>query len=183
MNNAPGYPKEERWAGRPTARVSGVHDTWRDRFGAYYGFHNGWEQPHWFAWPNGHGDAPPTPSASDTTATATSTSRSQHNTDAAVVDAAYRPSFRRCNWFSPVAREAELVMNRVGLVDLTPFGKICVWGPRAAAFLDFVYAIALPQVTTLFSCILNYSVRILSYLIHSVELFKEHYHKALDCRG
>ena len=158
MNNAPGYPKEQRWAGRPTARVSGVYDTWRERFGAQYGFHNGWEQPHWFAWPNGRGEAPPTPSASDTTARGASstdtsrTSTSQHN--APVVDAAYRPSFRRCNWFSPVAHEVELVVNRVGLVDLTPFGKICVSGPRAAAFLDFACANALPQVIKLISCIL-----------------------------
>ncbi|XP_066273140.1 dimethylglycine dehydrogenase, mitochondrial-like [Branchiostoma lanceolatum] len=47
-NNVVGYPKEERFAGRPTARVSGIYQTLLDK-GADMGFHSGWEQPSWFA--------------------------------------------------------------------------------------------------------------------------------------
>ena len=48
MNNAIGYPHEERPAGRPTYRVSGVHTDLLNA-GAFMGFHSGWEQPDWYA--------------------------------------------------------------------------------------------------------------------------------------
>ena len=48
MNNAIGYPHEERLAGRPTYRVSGIHDDLVNA-GAFMGFHAGWEQPDWYA--------------------------------------------------------------------------------------------------------------------------------------
>lgn len=41
-----GYPKEERFAGRPTNRVSGVYELLKDK--CSMGFHSGWEQPHYF---------------------------------------------------------------------------------------------------------------------------------------
>jgi dimethylglycine dehydrogenase len=41
-----GFPKEERFAGRPTYRTSGVYNLLKDK--ASMGFHSGWEQPHWF---------------------------------------------------------------------------------------------------------------------------------------
>lgn len=41
-----GYPKEERFAGRPTYRQSGVYQLLKDK--CSMGFHAGWEQPHWF---------------------------------------------------------------------------------------------------------------------------------------
>jgi dimethylglycine dehydrogenase len=41
-----GFPKEERFAGRPTYRTSGVYNLLQDK--ASMGFHSGWEQPHWF---------------------------------------------------------------------------------------------------------------------------------------
>ena len=31
MNTAPAFPKEERWAGRPTARVSGAYEETKAR--------------------------------------------------------------------------------------------------------------------------------------------------------
>uniref|UniRef100_A0A8D3DSM4 Dimethylglycine dehydrogenase n=1 Tax=Scophthalmus maximus TaxID=52904 RepID=A0A8D3DSM4_SCOMX len=46
FNNVVGYPKEERFAGRPTSRTSGVYDLLKDQ--GSMGFHAGWEQPHWF---------------------------------------------------------------------------------------------------------------------------------------
>ncbi|XP_078608575.1 dimethylglycine dehydrogenase, mitochondrial-like [Branchiostoma floridae x Branchiostoma japonicum] len=48
FNNIIIWPKEERPAGRPTARVSGIYQTLLDK-GAEMGFHSGWEQPNWFA--------------------------------------------------------------------------------------------------------------------------------------
>lgn len=50
MNNSFTFPKEERWAGRPTERTSSIHDMLVDR-GAEMGFHAGWEQPAWFSQP------------------------------------------------------------------------------------------------------------------------------------
>ena len=50
MNNAIGYPHEERTACRPTYRVSGIHKDLTDA-GAFMGFHAGWEQPDWYALP------------------------------------------------------------------------------------------------------------------------------------
>lgn len=47
-NNLLGYPKEDRLGGRPTERISGIYEKLKRR-GAEYGFHSGWEQPHWFA--------------------------------------------------------------------------------------------------------------------------------------
>uniref|UniRef100_A0A8C7LS23 Dimethylglycine dehydrogenase n=1 Tax=Oncorhynchus mykiss TaxID=8022 RepID=A0A8C7LS23_ONCMY len=46
FNNVVGYPKEERFAGRPTNRTSGVYELLKGK--ASMGFHAGWEQPHWF---------------------------------------------------------------------------------------------------------------------------------------
>ena len=40
MNNAIGWSREERWAGRPTKRVSGIYDKLKAR-GAEFGFHAG----------------------------------------------------------------------------------------------------------------------------------------------
>ncbi len=48
MNNAIGYPHEERLGGRPTYRVSGIHDDLA-KAGAFMGFHAGWEQPDWYS--------------------------------------------------------------------------------------------------------------------------------------
>uniref|UniRef100_A0A8C5ECM1 Dimethylglycine dehydrogenase n=1 Tax=Gouania willdenowi TaxID=441366 RepID=A0A8C5ECM1_GOUWI len=46
FNNVVGYPKEERFEGRPTYRTSGVYELLKDK--ASMGFHAGWEQPHWY---------------------------------------------------------------------------------------------------------------------------------------
>lgn len=47
MNTWYTYPKEERWAGRPTSRTSQIYGQLIDG-GAEMGFHAGWEQPNWF---------------------------------------------------------------------------------------------------------------------------------------
>ncbi|XP_077998433.1 dimethylglycine dehydrogenase, mitochondrial-like [Glandiceps talaboti] len=46
--NAISYPFEERFAGRPTKRVSGAYEKMKNR-GAQFGLKAGWEQPNWFA--------------------------------------------------------------------------------------------------------------------------------------
>jgi len=46
------------------------------------------------------------------------------------------PSFRRTNWFQPVAREVACVTERVGLADFSVFSKFRVSGPGTQAFLD-----------------------------------------------
>ncbi|XP_028829755.1 dimethylglycine dehydrogenase, mitochondrial [Denticeps clupeoides] len=111
-NNVVGYPKEERFAGRPTNRVSGVYELLKDQ--ASMGFHAGWEQPHYFY-----------KSADET---------------------GYRPSFRRTNWFGPVGRECRLVMEKVGVIDLSPFGKFLVKGKDSVKLLDHLFANSMPKV-------------------------------------
>lgn len=111
-NNVVGYPKEERFAGRPTYRTSGLYQLLKDQ--CSMGFHSGWEQPHWFHKP---GD-----------------------------DTGYKPSFRRTNWFGPVGRECRLVLEKVGVVDLTPFGKFIVKGKDSVRLLDRLFANSLPKV-------------------------------------
>ncbi|KAI3362104.1 hypothetical protein L3Q82_012430 [Scortum barcoo] len=112
FNNVVGYPKEERFAGRPTCRISGVYELLKDK--ASMGFHAGWEQPHWFYKPRD--------------------------------DTGYKPSFRRTNWFGPVGRECKLVMEKVGVIDLTPFGKFIVKGKDSQKLLDRLFANTMPKV-------------------------------------
>nr|XP_028603892.1 dimethylglycine dehydrogenase, mitochondrial isoform X1 [Podarcis muralis] len=112
FNNIVGYPKEERFAGRPTARVSGLYEVLKSE--CSMGFHAGWEQPHWFYKP---GD-----------------------------EIGYKPSFRRTNWFEPVGREYKQVMEKVGVIDLTPFGKISIKGSDSAKFLDLLIANVIPKI-------------------------------------
>ncbi|CAN9504354.1 unnamed protein product [Ophioblennius macclurei] len=111
-NTEVGYPKEERFSGRPTSRTSGVYELLKDK--GSMGFHAGWEQPHWFY---KSGD-----------------------------ETGYKPSFRRTNWFGPVGRECRLVMEKVGVIDLTPFGKFIVKGKDSVKLLDRLFANTLPKV-------------------------------------
>ena len=62
-------------------------------------------------------------------------------------EAGYQPSFRRTNWHEPCRREYALVMNKVGVVDLTPFAKFEVKGDDAAKLLDYLVANTLPKVS------------------------------------
>ncbi|PKK23405.1 dimethylglycine dehydrogenase, transcript variant X1, partial [Columba livia] len=111
FNNIVGYPKEERFAGRPTERTSGLYDLLKSK--CSMGFHAGWEQPHWFYKP---GD-----------------------------ETGYKPSFRRTNWFEPVGREYKQVMEKVGVIDLSPFGKFKVKGTDSVKLLDHLFANVVPK--------------------------------------
>ena len=56
-----------------------------------------------------------------------------------------RYSFRRTNWFDPVAEECKAVRERVGVLDLSSFSKFDVTGPDAASFLDRIVANRVPR--------------------------------------
>ncbi len=51
-----------------------------------------------------------------------------------------RYSFRRTNWFEPVAAECKAVRERVGIMDLSSFAKYEIKGPDAEAMLNRVCA-------------------------------------------
>ena len=55
----------------------------------------------------------------------------------------YRPSYMplpgETHWRESCDREVAMVRNAVGVVDVSTLGKIEIFGPDAAAFLDFVY--------------------------------------------
>jgi dimethylglycine dehydrogenase len=53
-------------------------------------------------------------------------------------------SFKRSNWWKPVAEECLAVRERVGLMDLSTFAKFEVTGPGAKAFLDRICANRVP---------------------------------------
>ncbi|HEV3322469.1 MAG TPA: FAD-dependent oxidoreductase, partial [Solirubrobacteraceae bacterium] len=55
-----------------------------------------------------------------------------------------RWSFRRSNYFEHVGNEARLMRERVGIIDLTPFTKHEVTGPRAESWLDGLVANKVP---------------------------------------
>uniref|UniRef100_A0A671P7V8 Dimethylglycine dehydrogenase, mitochondrial n=1 Tax=Sinocyclocheilus anshuiensis TaxID=1608454 RepID=A0A671P7V8_9TELE len=61
-------------------------------------------------------------------------------------DSGYKPSFRRTNWFGPIGRECKLVMEGVGVIDLSPFGKFIVKGEDSHRLLDRLFANTLPKV-------------------------------------
>lgn len=54
-------------------------------------------------------------------------------------------SFRRTNWFEPMKREARMVRDRGGLLDLGSFSKYEVAGQDATALLDRLVANRLPR--------------------------------------
>ena len=56
-------------------------------------------------------------------------------------------SFRRSNWFEPVAEECKAVRERVGLMDLSTFAKFDVKGRDAEALLDRLIANKVPRKT------------------------------------
>uniref|UniRef100_A0A8C5UAM9 Dimethylglycine dehydrogenase, mitochondrial n=1 Tax=Malurus cyaneus samueli TaxID=2593467 RepID=A0A8C5UAM9_9PASS len=58
----------------------------------------------------------------------------------------YKPSFRRTNWFDPVGREYKQVMEKVGVIDLSPFGKFKVKGTDSVKLLDHLFANVVPKV-------------------------------------
>ena len=95
---------------------------------------SGWEQPNWFFHP--HSEVP----------RKRSYRKIDYFEETEIVDV-YKPSFHRTNWFEPVGKECELVMNAVGVIDLTPFGKLEVSGVDAEHFMDHICANFVPKVS------------------------------------
>jgi dimethylglycine dehydrogenase len=56
-----------------------------------------------------------------------------------------RWSFRRTNYFEHVGREVQLMREKVGIIDLTPFSKFEVTGPGAEGWLDGLVANKVPS--------------------------------------
>ena len=54
-------------------------------------------------------------------------------------------SFRRTNWFEPVAEECRAVRSGVGVLDLSSFAKYDIVGPDAISFLNRVTANGAPR--------------------------------------
>jgi len=57
----------------------------------------------------------------------------------------YQPSFQRTNWQLEQSREYDILTTKVGLADLTPFGKFNVHGPESRKFLDYAVAGTIPK--------------------------------------
>jgi dimethylglycine dehydrogenase len=53
--------------------------------------------------------------------------------------------FTRQNWWDPVGREARMLRERVGIIDISNFAKYAVRGPGAAAWLDALFANRMPR--------------------------------------
>ncbi len=60
------------------------------------------------------------------------------------VDARDEPSFSHPNWWRHVGDEARLVRDKVGLFDMSPYGKFIIEGPDAEQFLNLVTTNRLP---------------------------------------
>lgn len=58
----------------------------------------------------------------------------------------FRPSFQRTNWFEPVGREYQQVVEKVGVIDLSPFGKFKIRGKDSVKLLDHLFANVIPKV-------------------------------------
>ena len=56
-----------------------------------------------------------------------------------------RYSYRRTNWFEPVAEECRAVRERVGVLDLSSFSKYDVTGAGAESFLNRLFANRMPR--------------------------------------
>ena len=56
------------------------------------------------------------------------------------------PSFRRSNWFDPVACECRTVTTAVGLADMSVFAKFDITGPDARRYVDSIGANKAPRV-------------------------------------
>ena len=84
-------------------------------FFSAFGFHAGWEQPHFFAT---QGELKTTPVC-----------------------------YTRKHYHDAVGREVDAIRERVGVADLTPFGKFTLEGPGATQFLSSMVANTLPKVS------------------------------------
>ncbi|HEV7254741.1 MAG TPA: FAD-dependent oxidoreductase [Mesorhizobium sp.] len=55
--------------------------------------------------------------------------------------------FTRQNWWAPVGREARMLREHAGIIDISNFAKYAVTGPGAEAWLNAVFANRMPRET------------------------------------
>ncbi|PZQ94462.1 MAG: FAD-dependent oxidoreductase [Cereibacter sphaeroides] len=74
-------------------------------------------------------------------------------------DKDYKYSWKRQNWFENSAAEHRAVRSNVGMYDMSSFGKICVDGPDAEAFLNRICGadVAVPVGKIVYTQFLNMS--------------------------
>ncbi|PXW70375.1 dimethylglycine dehydrogenase [Loktanella sp. PT4BL] len=60
-------------------------------------------------------------------------------------DVAETNGFTRQNWFAPVGREARMLRQAAGIIDISNFAKYLVKGPGAADWLNAVFANHMPK--------------------------------------
>ncbi|MDA0721000.1 MAG: FAD-dependent oxidoreductase [Proteobacteria bacterium] len=53
--------------------------------------------------------------------------------------------FTRQNWFGPVGREARMLRDKAGIIDISNFAKYCVAGPGAEEWLNALFANRMPM--------------------------------------
>ena len=114
------FPFEELTAARPL-KTDALYDRLAAK-GAVFGARNGWERPLWFDHSAHDGGAAADSSGAD------------------------RLTYRRPAWLDGQAEECRAIRERVGLLDMSSFGKFEVSGPGAVAYLDRLCANRLPRV-------------------------------------
>ncbi len=131
------YPDEERSAARPL-KTSPVYERLKS-LGGVFGSVYGWERANWYA-PDGYAlDESELGVGADVL---TSHNHAPPLDDGRIVE---KWSFRRSNYFEHVGNEVKHVHEKVGVLDMTPFAKMEVSGPGARAYLDSIFANAIPK--------------------------------------
>ncbi|MBB4006060.1 dimethylglycine dehydrogenase [Rhizobium taibaishanense] len=131
------YPDEERAAARPL-KTTPVYDRLKT-MGAVFGSVYGWERANWFA-PEGY--EVPKEELGVGVDVLTSHNYAPPTEDGRVVE---KWSFRRSNYFEHVGNEVKHVNQHVGVLDMSAFAKMEVSGPGARAWLDSIFANAIPK--------------------------------------
>ncbi len=131
------YPDEERSAARPL-KTTPVYDRLK-KLGAVFGSVYGWERANWFA-PEGY-DLPKDQIGVGADVL-TNHNHSDPTEDGRVLE---RWSFRRSNYFEHVGNEVLNVNKNVGVLDMSAFAKALVTGPGARAWLESIFANAIPK--------------------------------------
>ncbi|MCO5730207.1 FAD-dependent oxidoreductase [Rhizobium sp. SSA_523] len=131
------YPDEERAAARPL-KTTPIYDRLK-AMGGVFGSLYGWERANWFA-PDGYRLA-------DSERGVGADVITNHNYAPPLDDGRYveKWSFRRSNYFEHVGHEVESVTTNVGVLDMSPFAKMEVSGPGARAWLETIFANAIPK--------------------------------------
>ncbi|MGM4910812.1 GcvT family protein [Rhizobium sp. 768_B6_N1_8] len=131
------YPDEERAAARPL-KTTPVYDRLK-KLGAVFGSVYGWERANWFA-PEGY-DLPKDQIGVGADVL-TNHNHSDPTEDGRILE---RWSFRRSNYFEHVGNEVMNVNKNVGVLDMSAFAKALVTGPGARAWLESIFANAIPK--------------------------------------